>query len=223
MVSRSQVLLIGGEKGGVGKSTLATNIAVGLSDQGADVLIIDTDPQKTSINWVDRRNQLINSNNGIRYSRVHGISKEGNVRETIQDLSIRYDVIIIDASGRDSKSLRTALTISDKFYCPIKASQADLETLPHICELIEAAKDINADLQSIAIISMAPTNPMINEVKEAENLLMELKEHLKLSSVFIRERKVYRDALLEGKGVVEFTNQKAKDEIQQLLKEICNE
>jgi len=55
-MTRGQIILIGGEKGGVGKSTITTNIAVEMSYRKAEVMIIDTDPQKTSINWIDRRN-----------------------------------------------------------------------------------------------------------------------------------------------------------------------
>jgi len=58
-MNRGQIILIGGEKGGVGKSTITTNIAVEMSYRKAEVIIIDTDPQKTSINWIDRRNELI--------------------------------------------------------------------------------------------------------------------------------------------------------------------
>ena len=52
------ILLLGGEKGGTGKSTLATNLAAWLAVQGRDVILVDTDVQRTAANWVDRRNQI---------------------------------------------------------------------------------------------------------------------------------------------------------------------
>jgi len=208
MVTRGQIILIGGEKGGVGKSTIATNIAVEMSYRKAQIIIIDTDPQKTSINWIDRRNELIETSN-LNYPKITGVSKDGNIKDIIKDFVTKYDIVLIDASGRDSQSLRTGLTVADKFYCPIRASQADLETLPHICKIIEAAKDFNEHLISKAIISCAPTNPLINEVEEAKNLLSDFTEYLSLSKTFIRDRKIYRDALLQGKGVVELSNIKA--------------
>src|ERR1700729_3849462 len=215
MSSRGQIILIGGEKGGVGKSTITTNIAVEFSYRSARVIIIDADPQKTSINWVDRRNELI-EREGLKYPKIIGISKEGNIKEVIKEFVSTYDIVVIDASGRDSQSLRTGLTIADKFFCPIRASQADLETLPHICKLIEAAKDFNEQLACSVIISCAPTNPMINEVKEAKHLLSDFSNHFTLTKTFIRDRKVFRDALLIGKGVVELDNHKASLEIKNL-------
>ncbi len=134
-MTRGQIILIGGEKGGVGKSTITTNIAVEMSYRKAEVMIIDTDPQKTSINWIDRRNELIETGN-LNVPRISGVSKDGNVKDIIKDFVTKYDLVLIDASGRDSQSLRTGLTVADKFYCPIRASQADLETLPHICKII---------------------------------------------------------------------------------------
>jgi len=219
MITRGQIILIGGEKGGVGKSTITTNIAVEISYRKAQIIIIDTDPQKTSINWIDRRNELIETSN-LNYPKITGVSKDGNIKDIIKDFVTKYDIVLIDASGRDSQSLRTGLTVADKFYCPIRASQADLETLPHICKIIEAAKDFNEHLVSKAIISCAPTNPLINEVEEAKNLLSDFTEYLSLSKTFIRDRKIYRDALLQGKGVVELGNIKATLEIKNLVNEI---
>lgn len=219
-MERAQVIVIGGEKGGVGKSTLCTNIAVELALQTANVLIMDTDPQKTSINWIDRRNELINRNEN--FLKIHGVSKEGNVRDTIKDFSTQYDVIMLDASGRDSKSLRTALTIADKFFCPVKPSQADLETLPHVCELVQVSKDINAKLQSFVVVSMAPTNHKVRESDDALSILKDFKNYVGISKNVIMERKVYRDALLAGKGVIELSNQKASNEIKKFVKEMLN-
>ena len=217
-MSRAQIIVIGGEKGGVGKSTIATNIAVEMVAQGAKLMLIDSDPQKTSLNWVDRRNEL-----NPELNKVFGVSKEGNVREIIKELSTNYDIILLDASGRDSKSLRTALTICDKFYCPIKPSQADLETLPHVCELISIGNDMNERLKSFAIISMASPNYKSNDHAEASETINNLNNYLKLSSSIIMERKVYREALLQGKGVVEMQNDKAISEIKKLVQEMINE
>ena len=219
MHSRGQIIIIGGEKGGVGKSTITTNLAVELARRGAEVIIIDTDPQKTAINWVDRRNELMRAEEGSA-KKISGVSKHGNVKDVIQDFVSKYDIVLIDAAGRDSQSLRTALTIADKFFCPIRASQADLETLPHICNLVSTAKDFNSKLISKMIISCAPTNPQINEVKGAQVLLSDFSEHFGLVKTFIRERKVYRDALLEGKGVVEMNNDKAIVEFKEFVDEI---
>ena len=50
-------ILIASAKGGVGKSTLATNLAVYLAHEGEDVMLLDADLQATSKRWADRRNE----------------------------------------------------------------------------------------------------------------------------------------------------------------------
>jgi chromosome partitioning protein len=207
------IVLFGGEKGGTGKSTLATNLAVWLARQGRDVLLVDTDLQRTASHWVDRRNAL----NGL--ATVHCAERHGNVFHALRDLVKRYDEVVVDAGGRDSEELRTALVGVHKVYVPLKASQPDLETSLHMNELVKLARGMNPTLQASAIISMAPTNPVINEAREAMELLSELHE-LVLSQAIVRERKVYRDAIAEGRGVLEMDNEKATAEVEALGKEI---
>jgi chromosome partitioning protein len=207
------IVLFGGEKGGTGKSTLATNLAVWLVRHGRDVILVDTDQQRTASHWVDRRNAL----NGL--GTVHCAERRGNVFHALRDLAKRYDEVIVDAGGRDSEELRTAMVGAHHLYMPLKASQPDLETSLHMDELVKLALGMNQDLQARAIISMAPTNPAINEAQEAMELLAELHEFT-LSGAIVRERKIYRDAIAEGRGVMEMGNEKAIAEVETLAKEI---
>ena len=61
------VILIGGEKGGTGKTTLATNLAANLVLEGSDVLVIDTDHQGSFTTWsalrdeTDKLNQILHN------------------------------------------------------------------------------------------------------------------------------------------------------------------
>ncbi|MFY4698687.1 cobyrinic acid ac-diamide synthase, partial [Burkholderia glumae] len=123
-----------------------------------------------------------------------------------------------DAGGRDSKELRTALVASQLLITPTQASQADLETLPKVNELVSLARGLNPDLKAHAVLSRAPSNPMIREVEDAKELLAEF-DQLVLADSVIRDRKIYRDALLSGNGVVELSNSQAKAEIQLLVQE----
>jgi chromosome partitioning protein len=162
---------------------------------------------------VDRRNAL----DGVPV--VHCAEKHGNVFDTVRDLGKRYEQVIVDAGGRDSEELRTALVATRMVYCPLKASQPDLETSVHMNELVKLARGMNPNLQARLVISMGPTNPAIHEAQEAQQLLGELTE-FSMSDVVIRDRKVYRDAMAEGRGVIEMANEKATAEIEALAKEI---
>lgn len=209
-------VLIGAEKGGSGKSTCALNMAVWLANEGADVLLLDADPQATGSKFIERRDELRIKRPEL--PRVHIAQKHGDVFAAVQDYAQRYEVVIIDAGGRDSRELRTAMAAADLFLTPIKASQADLETLPHINNMVQGARDLNRKLLAYAFLSMAPSNPLTREVESARELIAEF-DQLELASSIIRDRKVYRDALADGLGVVEMTNSQAKAEIQLLGQE----
>ncbi len=204
------ITLIGSTKGGTGKSTVSTNLAAWLATEGQDVLILDTDRQATSKRWVDRRNDRVD---GLPI--VHIAQGADNVTKPIQDFAHRYEQIIVDAGGHDSLALRSAMLVADVLIVPTKASIPDLETMLATNDLIREARLINPELNAYVLVSMAPTNPYVHEAQEANEFLADLEEMV-LAPVFIRERKAFRDAILEGRGVVEMSNSQAKAEIQLL-------
>ncbi|MGF6877271.1 AAA family ATPase [Paraburkholderia sp. MM5477-R1] len=206
------ILLVAAEKGGVGKSTIATNLAAHLASQSIDLVMVDADIQATCTNWVARRDEL------KRSPAVPCVQRSGEVASTLRELDRRYAVVIVDAGGRDSREMRTAMAVANLLIIPTQASQADLETFPKMNELVALARGLNPDLNASAVLSRAPSNPVIREVEEARELLTQF-EQLQLADTVIRDRKVYRDALLAGKGVTELDNSQARAEIQLLAQE----
>ncbi|MEX3960144.1 AAA family ATPase [Trinickia sp. EG282A] len=213
----SAVFAVASEKGGTGKSTTATNLGAYLAGEGHDVMIVDCDPQSTASNWIDRRNKKILD--GASIAKIHCTQKSGNVYETVRDLATRYKYVIVDVGGHDSKELRTALAAVDKVYVPFAASQADLETLDHMNEVISLAKGLNPDLRAFGLLTMTPHDPSPREVLDAKQFLKEF-DQIGLADTTIGYRKIYKQALLEGFGVVEMNNSKAKAEIQLFAYEV---
>lgn len=207
------IILVGSQKGGCGKSTISINLSAQLAQSKKDVVLVDADRQSTAARWAEDRSE------NSKLPKVHCVQKYENIRDTLLDLSKRYEYVIVDAAGRDSRELRTGMTAADILLIPFRPSQADLDTLPHIQEVIVQAKDLNPQLRVLGVLTMAPTNPVINETKEAQEYLSDFPE-INLLDVIIRDRKVYRDAVSEGKGVVEMDNIKAKVEVNNLVTEI---
>ncbi|MFN6971735.1 MAG: AAA family ATPase [Rheinheimera sp.] len=207
------IVLIGSQKGGCGKSTTAVNICAYLAKNGHDVVLVDADRQCTAANWAMDRS----GNKSLPV--VHCVQKYDNVRETLLDLDKRYEYVVVDAAGRDSRELRTGMTAASLLLVPFRPSQPDLDTLPNLQEIITQAKDLNPELKVYGLITMAPTNPVIHETEEAREYLQDYPE-IKLLDTILRDRKIYRDAMSDGMGVVEMGNQKATEEIESLMKEI---
>ena len=161
------IILIGSEKGGVGKSTLATNFSVYLTLLGKDVILVDADKQRTSSNWADDRRK---SNLPI----VESVSKYDNIRHTVKDLQKRYEYVIVDAQGRDSIELRTGLLSANICITPVQPSQADLDTIYKMVNITQTAKETNEELKTYSIISRAPNTS--TEITEARQCLSNVKE-----------------------------------------------
>lgn len=210
------IILFGGEKGGAGKTTLATNIATIRTQFQPETLLVDTDRQSTASFWCSVREEK------NILPRITSIQKyERAVRTEILALNKKFSDIIVDAGGRDSPELRGALLVSNKAIFPLRPSQFDLWTLGRIRILIETAQEINENLKAYVVINLASTNPGVKEIDEMRELVKEFKE-LKVLYTNIYERIVYRRAALNGMSVVEYRpeDNKASQEIMSLYKEI---
>ncbi len=210
------IILIGGEKGGTGKTTLATNLAAMRALAGRDVLLVDTDPQGSANYWAQSRDDEQVT------PRVACVQKFGKgLPAEVKDLEHRYQDIIIDAGGRDSVELRSAMVVTEKVYIPIQPSQFDIWTLNQMDELVETAKAFNPNLQARVIISRASTNPSVHESEDTSKLLADFL-NLDLASVTIRDRIAYRKAAKDGLAVTELKpkDPKAVEEMETLYQEV---
>jgi chromosome partitioning protein len=210
------IILLGGEKGGTGKTTLATNLAAERAIAGHDVLIVDADPQGTASYWSTLRDES-EVTPRIPVMQKFGKSLSAELRDLIQ----RYEDIIVDAGGRDSIELRAALVIANVLYTPVQASQFDTWTLDQMDTLVNQAKGFNETLEAFVLINRASPNPAVEETKDAQQLLGEF-EHLALAQTVIRDRIAYRKAPREGKAVSELSpsDSKAVAEIASLYQEV---
>lgn len=209
------IILFAGQKGGCGKSTLASNAAAWLANKGHDVMLVDADRQGTCARWSEYREE------DNRLAIVQCVQKYERITKALKDLNSRYEYVICDVAGRDSTEMRSAFLAANVAIIPFRPSQADLDTLPHVADIVSAAADLNPDLSCYAVLSMAPTNPVINEAREAAEFLKEYPE-FKTMKTIIRDRKAYRDALSEGKGVCELGNDKARAEMNELMNEVLS-
>lgn len=210
------IILIGGEKGGTGKTTLATNLAARRALAGRDVLLIDTDVQGSANYWGQSRDEA-----QVK-PRVACLQKFGKgLQAEVQDLARRYQDIIIDAGGRDSIELRAALVVADKAYIPIQPSQFDIWTLDRMDDLVNTAQGFNPKLWAWVVISRSSTNPSVHESEEARQILADF-SHLGLAKVVIRDRIAYRKAARDGLCVDELRpkDMKASEEIGILYDEV---
>ncbi len=210
------IIVIGGIKGGSGKTTIATNLAV-LRSQNKKVLLVDADEQKSAWDWSQQRDEHIPD---LLYGTFSTICMSGKaIYSNLQRLKDDYDDIIVDTGGRDTTSQRAALCIADKLILPFKPSSIDIWTLIPIKTILSEC--VNQNLRVYAFINQADSIGKDNE--EAKDILKEIDEIITFDCT-IGNRKSFRNAASLGKGVTELVlkDKKACSEIQELYDLIYN-
>ena len=208
------ILVVGGIKGGSGKTTLATNLTVLRSATGKKVLLVDADEQRSSSDWAEQREGL-----GIqtKWSTIQLAGR--SVYSQLQRMVGDYDDIIVDVGGRDTTSQRSALSIADKFLVPFKPRSLDIWTIGGVKNMISEIKAANPKLECFAVINQADSKGSDND--DAQSVLSECPD-LCCMNISIGQRKAFSNAAADGLGVSELKNsdKKALFEIMSLYENI---
>jgi chromosome partitioning protein len=197
------ITTIGNTKGGVGKTTLAVNLAIGLARRGQDVLLIDGDVQETAIAFTQLRST--DQPNAPAYTAValHGAA----IRTQVRQLANRYQHIVVDVGGRDSASLRAALTVSDLLIIPAAPRSFEVWGVHQTHDLVREARAVH-DFRALAVLNCADPNG--NDNQEALEALAEL-EGIEVSPHSIGRRKAFPNAAAIGLSVLEHTDSANRD------------
>ena len=206
------IVTLGGIKGGVGKSLISVNLAVLRSLDKKKILLVDGDDQGTTSDWVEHRFGL-----GIETPWTTIRLKGASVRNEILKMKQDYDDVIIDCGGRDTVSLRAALTITDLFLIPFQPKSFDIWTISQVSHLTEEARVINPNLIASSFINCGEARGNDNE--EAKEILKEINGIHPLN-ISVGHRKAFSNATAKGLGVVELKPQdkKACSEIKTLYR-----
>jgi len=211
------ITVLGGIKGGSGKTTLSTNICVIQAFSGKKVLLVDADEQQSASDWSEHRESL-----DIETPWTTIPLFGSSVRSQILKMKDHYDEIIIDVGGRDTTSQRAALTIADILIAPFQPRSLDVWTIGKLSILIDEVCTINPNLVTYAVINRADSQGKDNH--EAIEIINETGNIICLREI-VCQRKAFANASAEGKGVIEMTpkDKKAVEEITDLTNKIFNE
>ena len=200
----AKIICIANRKGGVGKTTLATNLAVALNNKGKSILI-DADEQQSASKWAKQRDD------------IECVGVHSELLTKLEGIDSKYDYILIDVAGRDSTIFREALLVANTLIVPTQPSLLDLDVLEYMQDKIAKARKINKDLDAYILINRA--SPRSNELPDAIDFIKDF-DQFKLLKTVLFERKQFRDAIIESKSVTEMNASKAKDELNSLIIEL---
>ncbi|EIM01173.1 ParA family partition ATPase [Rhodanobacter thiooxydans] len=177
------------QKGGVGKTTLATHIAGELALRGKQVILLDTDPQGSALDWTQRRSQQ-----GLpRLFSAVGLARE-TLHQEAPELARRSDYIVIDGPPRIAALARSALLAADCVLVPVQPSPYDLWASAEMVALIREAQVFRPVLRAAFVINRRVSTTVIG--REARSALAE--QPLPSLQSEIRQRIVFADSVAAG-------------------------
>lgn len=207
------IVVAGGIKGGGGKTTCATNLAVIRAAEGRDVLLVDADDQETATDFTALRNETQAA--AVRYTCIKLTGPA--VRSETLRLASRFDDVVIDTGGRDTTSQRAALAVADVLLVPFVPRSFDIWTLEKVGALVAEMGTANQGLRAYAFINRADPRGTDNE--DAADVLRDAPA-LSFLNAPLGARKAFSNAAALGLAVTELRpqDQKATEEFLMLYR-----
>ena len=182
-------IMVMNAKGGCGKSTLATNLASYYADAGYGVALADYDPQRSSLDWLDRR-----PDNRPKIAAVSGFD------HGLKHVPRNADIVVIDAPARShGKELTDLVNHAETIIVPVLPSTIDIQASDRFIKELKAVGKIDRKKAKIGVVA--------NRVREYTLIFEELDEYLtKLRVPYLaslREAQNYVRAYTRGLGIYE--------------------
>lgn len=206
----ARVFAIAQQKGGVGKTTLAAQLAVAWSRNGRRVALLDTDPQGSLAAWFAARQKTLNGSvdNGVSVASIGGWRTAAEVERA----AAANDVVLIDCPPHAETDARVAMRAADLVLVPVQPSPLDLWATRPTLEL--AAKEKRPVL---LVLNRVPARALLTEA-----MIERLGEYqVRVSQQTVGNRVAFAHAMESGLTVLETRpTSTASDEITALAKDI---
>jgi chromosome partitioning protein len=200
-------------KGGVGKSTIAQNLAVCFAHSGYKVCIADADTNQSAYRW-----------SGLRDEQkpkvpVFGLGDGNSLAANIKPLNADYDIVLIDGTPSLSKITSKIILLADLLIIPILPSGLDVWATE---QFIERYTDACEQKEN-----KIPAYFLLNKFRPNTNFSKEVREVLPDTGIpvlktALKDRVAYAEAVVQGSGVFEYKDDKAKAEIAELFNELIS-
>jgi chromosome partitioning protein len=200
-------------KGGVGKTTVSVNIAVGLALKDYSVCLVDSDrEQRSATEWRDNRTVVSPQITVVSVS-------EKQFTSEIKALRDKFDIVLIDGVPQLSELAQYTIGVSDLVIIPITPSLIDyrgFETFYKKYKEIKTMKEeMGGRVKGAVLINRVQRNRLVNEIPDAVQSY-----GITLFKSRLVDRLAYKDTFTEGLSVLEYKDEKAKEETRQLVEEI---
>jgi chromosome partitioning protein len=202
------IVMVGAEKGGVGKSTLNQNMAAIRASLGFRVAIYDADRQGSSKKFIARRR----GQEGLAEIHLRHIDDllppgKGRVEKEVftrdvMDFAKGFDVVFLDIGGQDTDLFRAALLFADKVIVPLTPSMQDLDTVPGLLDVVQGIEDSTGESLALSAV-LNQSDPRKRMTKYILGQMKAFSEALPLLPKMVGFRESFKLGYALGRGVHE--------------------
>lgn len=194
------IWLLGGDKGGVGKSTMAAMLAATLAGLGRLVTLIDTDTHTRDVSqWLATRLR-----DWPNLPRIVGELETENVGDRACEARDRGHDVVLDVGGRDAEQLRVAMSVADVLIMPIEPAQFDLFSAKRMTKRVAECRRWNPKLRAFFFINCAETNASLKHINEdAHAVCAGFAPVVLTTDVVVRRLVGFKYAARDGLGILE--------------------
>lgn len=179
------------QKGGVGKTTIALNLAAAFAQEGQRTLLVDADPQGSALAWSSVRTKA-------PLFPVIGMPKP-TLHKDLPQIAKDYDVVVIDGAPRVNELARSAILACDFVLIPVQPSPFDVWSCSETVSLIEEARQFRPGIRAAFVINRKIANTAI-----ARDVAAAFKDFpFGLSDVAVVQRVGFAEAAAQGLTVIE--------------------
>lgn len=208
------IYLIANTKGGVGKTTIAVNLAAWFASRARRTLLIDTDKQATAASWASWRRE-----NALDYHPTTVMLRGAAVLQEGKPMSAGFDETVIDAGGHDNPGMRYAMLFADRLIVPMAHSNFDSAAWDDMRQIVETAL-INNPRMYVCVL--------LNRIHTSRKAPVDLEKFVEesgfnLCKIHLPERVAFVHASDEGLAVFERRNDPdLSEKVHQLFEEITH-
>lgn len=197
-----KVLSFLSQKGGSGKTTLATNLAWALHHEGRDVTLVDTDPQGSAAQWG------LQADNGPPV----WTATKATLQDQIPTLEESFEVVVVDGKGAIEPITTSAVKASDLALIPVQPSAVDIWAQEGLVEIIKRHREVKGRPEAYFVINRAKVGTVLASTAEeaCESL------GLPVLDARLHDRVAYAEALGAGSSVLQDSGSKAAGEVRAL-------
>jgi chromosome partitioning protein len=206
----AHVIAVAALKGGVGKTTIALNVAMCLHTAGKRVLLVDADTQGSLRKWATRADAK-----GQDAPPVVGLDGS-RLRKDLERVAKDFDVAIVDAPPQLGSETRAAMLSADVIVIPATPGATDVWALEDTLAVLDDARGLRPELEARLLLNRADRTTLASVARGA----LDRAAVPALESI-LHARVAYGEATAAGSGVVAYApSSDAAREVRRLTKEV---